>query len=252
MPGDDTSELAKIHNAYIANINQGIYRDYWPDNRGWKRFIQQDPYSTGIFLYLWKDETGIARSYIKYKHSTQDGMSYMTILELAYIDKKGLYGAFGIISNLSSQYNFVKWSMPSFMDPYDFIGDAWAIEQTLRPRDMTRIINVKAALEMMRHPKYDGEFVIEVLEDNNLPVNNGKYLVEFSPSGLTCQTTSKDADIRCNILVFSQLVTGYRTLENAMYTLRAGLEVNCNKVTSNIETLKQVFTLRPQHVTENF
>jgi hypothetical protein len=40
---------------------------------------------------------------------------------------------------------------------------------------------------------------------------------------------------------------GYRTLENALYSRQEGLEVS-----GNMETLKQVFTLRPQHITEYF
>ncbi len=47
--------------------------------------------------------------------------------------------------------------------------------------------------------------------------------------------------------VLSQLVTGYRTLENALLSRQTGLELCGNR-----ETLNRVFTLRPQHVTEYF
>jgi len=246
LPGDDTSELAEVHSTYIANINHGIHRDYWPDNRAWKCFTRQDPCVTGTFLYLWKDETGKARSYIKYQDVMEDGDHNMSVIELAFIDKKGLYGALGIAGGLSAQFENFKWLMPSFIDPYDFTGDAWSVESEFKPREMTRIVNVKAALQLMRRPYCEGEYVIEV-EDENIQANSGKYLVEFSPNETKVSPTSKDADICCDILTLSQLVTGYRSLENALYSRQEGLEVH-----GNTETLNRVFTLRPQHITEYF
>jgi predicted acetyltransferase len=136
--------------------------------------------------------------------------------------------------------------MPSFIDPIDFTGDAWSIEMNIDPREMTRIVNVKTALELMRCPGFAGEYVIEV-EDENITANTGKCLVEFAPEGSKVSVTSREADIKCDIRTLSQLVTGYRSLENAMYSRQNGLEV-INKV----DILKNVFTERPQHVTEYF
>ena len=246
LPEDDTSLLAEVHSAYIENINHGIHRDYWPDNRAWKSFTDSDPYTTGTYLYLWKDETGKARSYIKYQDVEEDGSHNMSVTELAFIDKKGLYGALGLVGGLSAQFESFKWLMPTFIDPCDFSGDAWSVEQNIIPRDMTRIVNVKTALELMRRPSFDGEYIVEV-KDENISANSGKYLVEFGPHGSKVSSTSRDADISCDIRILSQLVTGYRSLENALYSRQEGLEIH-----GNMETLKSVFTLRPQHITEYF
>jgi len=246
LPGDDTSLLAEIHSEYIKNLNHGICRNYWPENRAWKRFTREDPCATGTFLYLWKDENGKARSYIKYQDIMEDGDHHMNVTELAFIDKKGLYGALGISSGLSAQFENFKWLMPTFLDPYDFIGDSWSVESEFKPRDMTRVVNVKAALQLMRRPCCEGKYVIEV-EDENIAANSGKYLVEFSPDETKVSATTKDADIICDILTLSQLVTGYRTLENALYSRQEGIEVCGNE-----KTLNTVFTQRPQHITEYF
>jgi predicted acetyltransferase len=246
FPGDDTTVLQNIHSAYISKLNHGICRDYWPNNRGWKCFTRADPYSTGTFLYLWKDENGIPRSYIKYHDKDDDDGHVMSVSELAFIDQEGLYGALGIVGGLSAQFRHLRWQMPTFIDPCDIISNTWEIDQNLNPRDMTRVVNVKAALEMMRFPKGEGTYIIGV-EDANIPANNGKYLVEFASEGSRVSITQKNPDINCDVRILSQLVTGYRTLENALLTRQSGLEVNGNK-----ETLNQVFTLRPQHITEYF
>jgi len=252
LPGDDTSQLAEVHSAYIKNINHGIHRDYWPDNRAWKRFTREDPFSTGTYLYLWKDEKGKACSYIKYQDITEDGDHHMSVSEIAFTGRKGLYGALSIAGSLCAQFENFKWLAPSFIDPYDFISDAWSVESEIKPRDMTRIVNVKTALELMRSPccdgksLFEGEYVVEV-EDENIKANNGCFLVQFGKEGSRVSSTSRDADLSCDIQTLSQLVTGYRTLENAMYSRQEGLDVHSNK-----ETLKRVFTQRPQHVTEYF
>jgi len=249
LPGDDTSQLAEVHSAYISNINQGIHRDYWPDNRAWKNFTNEDPYKTGVYLYLWKDETGKARSYIKYKDVEEDEHN-MSVTELAFVDRKGLYGALSIVGGLSAQFESLKWDMPTFIDPFDFMGDGWSVETETRPRDMIRVVNVKTALELMRRPRCtcscEGEYVIEV-EDENLSANNGKYLVQFGTEGSKVSSTSREPDMYCDIQTLSQLIIGYRSLENAIYSRQEGLEVYDNE-----ETLKSVFTLRPQHITEYF
>ena len=246
LPGDDTSTLAEIHSAYIADLNHGIHRDNWADNRAWKRFTREDPCASGWYIYLWKDETGKAKSYIKYQDVMEDGDHNMSVAELAFIDKKGLYGALSIVGGLSAQFENFNWLAPTFIDPFDFTGEAWSFENKTLPRDMTRIVNVKTALELMRRPKGEGEYIIEV-EDENIAANNKKYLVQFGKEGTKVSETKKDEDIHCDILTLSQLVTGYRTLENALYSRQEGLEVYDNE-----ETLKRVFTQRPQHVTEYF
>ncbi|MDR0503542.1 MAG: GNAT family N-acetyltransferase [Treponema sp.] len=246
QPGDDTSLLAEVHSSYIKNLNHGIHRDHWPDNRAWKRFTREDSCATGTYIYLWKDETGKAQSYIKYQDVLEDGDHNMSVTELAFTDIKGLYGALSITGGLSAQFENFKWMMPAFIDPFDFIGDAWSVETEFKPRDMTRIVNVKAALELMRSPNREGEYIIEV-EDENIAANTGKYLVRFGKEGSKVSPTTLDADICCDMRTLSQLVTGYKSLEGALYTRQEGLEVY-----DNIETLKNVFTLRPQHITEYF
>lgn len=252
IPSGDSSDavlkdLAHIHSTYISNINHAIHRDYWQDNRAWKRFLKEEPWAKGTFLYLWRDENGTGRSYIRFNDAMSDGEHNISVRELAFIDKKGLYGALGLIGGLSTQYKNFKWMMPAFIDAFDFIGDAWVVETKITPKDMTRVINVKTALELMRRPDGQGEYVVEVLDDKTISANNGKYLVEFGQEGSKVSITAKQPDIRCNVLALSQLVTGYRTLENALLSRRDGLEV-CG----NLETLNRVFTLRPQHVTEYF
>jgi predicted acetyltransferase len=112
---------------------------------------------------------------------------------------------------------------------------------------MTRIVNVKRALELTRRPADEGSYTLEVVDDPRVPANKGRWRVEFDREGSRVASTTAEPDLRCDIPSLSQLVTGYRTLENALRTRQTGLECRANR-----ETLDRVFTQRPQHVTENF
>jgi predicted acetyltransferase len=246
FPGDNTSALNEIHRSYIADINHGICRDHWPENRAWKIFTKNDPYSTGIFLYLWRDDSGKARGYIKYQDIQKDDEHIMSVQELAFTDPEALYSVLSIVSGLSAQFKKFQWLMPAFLDPSDFVCSVWDIEQRIIPRDMTRIINVKTALEKIRRPEGEGEFVIEVYDDI-IGANSGRYLVEYNADGNNVSFTKKKPHLRCDMLALSQLVTGYRPLGNILRAKQSGIEVHENR---NI--LDKVFTPRPQHVTEYF
>ena len=246
FPGDDCSALAEVHRKYIEGINHGICRDFWPDNTAWKVFSRNDPYATGWFLYLWRNEEGEPGGYIKYEVQKKDDGNIVYVSDLAFVNPDALQGVLSIIGVLGAQIEKFQWLMPSFLDSLDFLSIEWDFQQQIVLRDMTRIINVKRALELMRRPTGEGEYIIEV-DDKLIPANKGKFLVEYGPEGSRVSLSQREAHIRCDIPILSQLVTGYRTLENALFSRPSGLEVLGNR-----ETLDRVFTQRPQHLTEYF
>ncbi|MDR0784604.1 MAG: GNAT family N-acetyltransferase [Treponema sp.] len=246
FPGDDTSALALVHNAYIEPLNHGIRRDYWADDRAWRVFTNDDPYSTGTFLYLWRNDEGKPKSYLKYQHEKAGQENIMRVKELAFVDREGLYGALSMVSGLSSQYETFKWAAPTFLDPADFVANMWTVDQRVIPRDMTRIVNVKTALSLMRRPDGEGCYTLEVI-DKQISANNGRFLVEYCADGARVSETTKEPNMRCTVAALSQLVMGYRTLENALLTKQDGVEVVDARA-----TLDKAWTLRPQHITEYF
>ena len=247
FPGDDTASLQTIHETYISGINHAIKRGAPPESNDWPYFIKHDPYKTGAFVYLWRDGAGVPRSYLKYQHKrNSDGGSEIEIRELMFIDREALHAQLSFIGGLSAEVKELIWIAPDFIDPADFVDVAWVVKQKLIPQDMTRIVNVKAALELMRRPEGDGSYVIET-EDEIIPGNNGRWLVEFGVEGSRVAATRKDADLTCELTALAQLITGYRSLDSLALTSRQRFEIRNNK-----SLLRRVFTPRPQHLTENF
>ena len=247
FPGDDVSALKEIHRAYISDLNQGICRDYWKKDLAWKVFTRDDPYATGNYLYLWKNDRGIPRGYIKFRDTkNRNDEHIMSVQELLFLDRDSLYGVLSFTGVMAAQYREFQWLMPNFINPADFIGNLWDAEQQIVIRDMTRVVNMKSALEKMRRPEGEGSYVMEI-DDEIVKSNKGRYLVEYDPKESRVTLTRKKPDIHCDIPTASQLIIGYRTLENALRGRQSGLEVYGNR-----ETLDKVFTLRRQHVTEYF
>jgi predicted acetyltransferase len=99
----------------------------------------------------------------------------------------------------------------------------------------------------MRRPEGEGAYTLEVMEDPYVGANRGRWRVEFGKEGARVSASTAEPNLCCDIPSLSQLVTGYRSLENALRSRRAGLELRGRR-----ETLDRVFTPRPQHLTEYF
>ena len=246
FPGGDTSELQMIHESYISDKNHAIRRDVWPDNIAWNVFISRDPYNTGCYVYLMRDRSGEPRGYVKFQHRRAAEGSEIEVRELLFLDRGALYSLLAFAGMFSAAIREFVWVMPAFIDPSDFADVAWDVKQRLIPKDMTRIVNVKTAFELMRKPSGEGSYIIET-EDPIIRENNGRWLVEFGPEGSRVSATSKAADLVCELPALAQLVTGYRTLESLMLTSRLRVEARNNE-----KLLHRVFTLRLQHLTEDF
>ncbi|MDR1598480.1 MAG: GNAT family N-acetyltransferase [Oscillospiraceae bacterium] len=243
FPGDPVDALEQIQSAYIADLNHATPRGQVHPALGWQRFTNSDPYKTGISLYVWRDHTGAPRSYIKIDRETQPPYAWI-IKELAFADTDALYGSLSLLSSLTGKT--VRWQAPTFIPFTDIIPDNWEIELKLIPRDMTRVVNVQRVLELTRRPEGGGSYSVEVI-DQQLPGNNGVFRVEYDDGGVSVKRAAVAPDLTASIQAFSQLATGFRSLDDALLTRRGDLRLH-----GNHGILGKVFTPRRSHVTEEF
>ncbi|MDR2655816.1 MAG: GNAT family N-acetyltransferase [Oscillospiraceae bacterium] len=240
----DIPVLRKIHDSYIKNINHAIRRD----ELMWKQFLNFDSYRDGVFAYVWRNESGEPRSYIKYRHIPENGENLMQASELIFIDTEGLYGALSLVGGVSAQYSVFNWRyMPDFINIFDLPCNPYDMDQSVRKCFMTRLINAKKALELMRKPRGGGRFAISIISDSLITENNNTFALEFDSGESRVSISKENPDIICDIQTAAQLITGFRSLDNALLSRRKGLEVR-----GRLETLREVFTERPQHFTEAF
>ncbi|MDR2656570.1 MAG: GNAT family N-acetyltransferase [Oscillospiraceae bacterium] len=243
FPGDPVDALRQVQTVYIDNLNHASPRHELHESIGWRKFTRNDPYKTGINLYLWVDDSGSPKSYIKIAQEESPSQA-LVIHELAFMDNESLYGALSLLSSLKGET--VRWQAPTFIPFTDILPDNWDISLKMIPRDMTRVVHVQRVLAYMRHPEGRGSYRVEI-SDPQLSGNNGVFEVEYDDDHVLVKQSAKPSDLTMSIQAFSQLATGFRTLDNALMTRRDDLKAH-----GNLDVLRQVFTRRPSHVTEEF
>lgn len=244
MPGQPTDDLQAIYRAYTQNVNLAVVRDAWPNNRAWRIFTRRHPSKDGVFRYIWHDDAGEPRAYAAFSRDGRDNDELtLNVREIAYADAAALRAMLGFFSQL--QFGKLAWTAPTFLTIGDLFPECWDFQQTRTPRDMFRVVNVKSALTAMRRPAGEGEYTLQV-RDPMLAQNEGRLLVEYGPEGTRVSPTQRDADLTAEIPALSQLITGYRDLDSALFA-RQDIQLH-----GNAGTLRSVFTARPTHLTEDF
>lgn len=243
FPGDPTCDLQSIHKKYIQNLNQAIARDSWKNNLAWRIFTNQSPYKDDVFTYIWYNTTGEPCSYLSFYREMQEFNAILRIREIIYTDKESLQNAIAFFSLLN--FHEFRWQAPIFTPVADLFPENWVFTQTISPRDMIRVVHVEHALKKMRIPDGECEYILEI-QDPLLPENCGNFVVSYGPEGSQVKKTKRPADLACDIPSLSQLITGYRTLDDIL-VCKEGIILYKNK-----ELLRRVFTHRPSHLSENF
>ena len=108
------------------------------------------------------------------------------------------------------------------------------VERRISGHLMGRVLNVEKVLMLMRHPKGEGHYCIQV-NDQFLPENTGIYEIIYRDGqAISVAKTEKEPDLTVTIESFLQLAIGLADLDAGLF--REGTFLHANK-----ETLKQVF-----------
>ncbi len=234
--GMDASGIKSVYEGYIRDKNLAVIRT----DKLWKRFLEKDPYKDNVFLYIWHDRNGEARSYIKFSIDAVPGSkSNMAVNELVWLDCESFTGIFAFIGRLTAQMERMIWKAPSHVNLLPLFPEPFDIKQELRTNGMNRIVNVEKALGLMSMPEGAGEVVIGV-EDNFFPVNSGSYRLEWDNGRHSVERTRKDPDMTCDVQTLSQLATGYLTAEELKLAGRLDIKGN-EKQLSRVFTSKKLF-----------
>ena len=111
-----------------------------------------------------------------------------------------------------------------------------------RTKMMTKIIDVKAALERMTYDEsLESEVVLDVTEDGTAPWTGGAWRLSFSGGGVQVQSANNaQGAARTSIQTLSQMYMGYRSVEDLVSTGRL------QATSDQVAVLTQAF---PRHLT---
>ena len=236
--GDPVSEYTALYNRFAAAFNLAMHRD---DTMMLRDHLKGEYYRDRKFGYLLREE-GRPVAYLIFQDIRNDPAAILSVLDLAWDGREGLYAILGFLSRFTADYGTIRMFLPACIELLSVIRcpRAYDIRQTARQDYMIRAMNVQRLLEIIKKPD-DSEFVIRVEGDAQIPGNNGTWTVR----GGSAEPTEREPDLTVSIQAFGQMAAGCVSLEEALYRPDV-------TVTGNEETLRRIFVRKPILVEEHF
>lgn len=239
---DDIKAYTNIYWQFINNKNLSIVRD----EKGFKEFINKDPYKTRQYTYLWHNKEDEPKSYITFLGNPRENDlgTQMNIREFAWVDTEGLHGMLSCLGRFDAQYDEVFWEAPDIVDLYSIISEPYDLKVLLQCGGMNRIIDVKKALELIKAPCGEGRAVIAVT-DLFLDWNNKSFEIIWGGGQLKVKEALTEPDVTVSVQTLVKLVCGYFTPNTA--EMSGQLNIVKNK-----ENLNKLFYKKSLYITDRF
>ena len=233
-------ELKAVYHKFILGHNMAIVRS---ENQ-WE-CVKPDPVQEKKYLYvLYEGET--PKGYVAFRPEKVGDTRYAVVKHMAWDGKDAFFGLLGFLGRLSAQSQAgAKLYLPSEVD----LGAVFPEKYREKHEDLTpvmvRVLDVKRALTLMRHPAGQGSYCIEV-KDAFLPENEGRYKVTFANGAAVSVEKTEDApDLACDVTTLAMLVMGTDTPDTVKY--RRDVQIFGNE-----ELLRKVFIQKPVYHADNY
>ncbi|MCL2773037.1 MAG: GNAT family N-acetyltransferase [Oscillospiraceae bacterium] len=191
-------------------------------------------------LYYWEDAEHNIKAWVKFKKDNEK----MRIRDIAWVDREGMLGILQFMGMFEGAAEKLVFSAsPEFIAEI-YWNNLYEIEISTDWMGMSRVVNAKRALELMRKPDGNGRFVIKIA-DGFAKWNNNAYAVEYGDGECTVNTTTDAADIEVSECALVQMVLGVYELKQVAN--RDDVQINDNK-----QTLIKVFHKKNLLITDSF
>ena len=241
--GDSICDLKTVYEVFRKNRNYAIERD----DECWAEIMKDDPFIKMRYTYIHYDAQNKPDAYLIFKVGDRksDDPVDLNVDELVWTSDEGLYSFLGFIGGLRPQFETVCWDVPTDVNIYTLFPEAWDISVSSPATVMNRIIDLPAALKLLRAPAlFNGQVVLDVL-DKSLPYNTGRYAISWNNGKISVETTDKAPDMSTTIEAMAQLTVGYITPDQAVYRKDTVIH-------GNIEMLMALFPKKDLYLWERF
>lgn len=240
MSQDDVNTVKALHNAFSRNRNfiEVKGEENW-NYSGNGEFGKRDWWygDKQHYTYLFMDEDGEAHAYLTFIFKEgADGpfVGSMKVLDIAFDGPSSLKNIFGFIYGMRAKITEVEFTFPRELDLALMLPEGDDVERRISGHLMGRVLNTEKVLSLMRHPKGEGCYRIQV-DDKFLPENSGIYQVSFRDGRASSVGRIREApDLTVTIETFLQLAIGLADLEAGLY--REGTFLHGNE-----DILRRVF-----------
>ena len=238
---ENDSAFREIYEVFASRYNYAVSRD----DTTWKRIIKGDPHKAEAYTYIFSRD-GKDVAYCIYK-TVRDAAheTTLSLIDYAYVDKKGLWDLLGFFFFMSAQYRMVQMELPDDVEMGALVDESYDVKVESPVRTMARILDVPEVLRRTRFPFGEGAYTVYV-EDEFLPENTGTYQVRCVKGKVEVSKDKKEsADICLSVQALTQLCLGYLSLSAAEYKKDV-------TVIKNRETLERVFVKKDKFLFDRF
>ena len=211
------------------------------ENYRW--LLNSDPAVKQEFTYVCFDASGNPKGYTTFKIDAQQNLDCSRFV---FVDKEGFLGLLQVFKSLASDHRYASFLMPmnaalQHMLPEWHLG---AVEWSLQPHGMVRVIHVQKVLEKAKYIG-SGHAVLEI-HDPIIDGNNRRFAVDFTEGHAISVTETEEApDATLSIGAFSGLITGVWDMADAQWL--EGIESK-----KPAAPLPQIFYKKPIMITDLF
>lgn len=235
-PGEEAGEFMRIYEAFSAGLNLSIIRN---EKKMRDEHIHGEFWKDRHFVYLLGDDSG-AKAYVVFQDVFRPESAKLDVQEAAWTDPNGFRMILGFLARFTADYGAVKMVLPTYPDLKLLVRDPYAIRPEPEYDHMIRVVNVEKLLSMIRKPE-GISFVISVHGDEQIPQNNGTWLVQ----GTTVTKTDRAPDLTLTHRALGQMAVGGISTDEAEY--RSDVRIDGNR-----DALNSVFVRKPIYVGDHF
>lgn len=235
-PGDETGEFMRIYEAFSGGLNLSIIRD---EKKMRDEHIHGEFWKDRHFVYLLRDDSG-AKAYVVFQDVYRPESAMLDVREAAWTDQDGFRMILGFLARFTADYGLVKMVLPTHMDLKLYVRDPYSIRPEPEYDHMIRVVNAEKLLSLIRKPE-GASFVINVSGDEQIPENNGTWLVQDG----TVTRTDRTPDLQVSHRALGQMAVGGISLDEAEY--RTDVIISGNR-----DVLSRVFVRKPIYVGDHF
>lgn len=234
VPGEDDAPMRGIYDAFLLGTNLSLVR-----GRGeWDAVHRANARVKPNYTYIWYDDGNVPQAYFTCHIRKEREERILEINDYAWASAQGLSAIFGMLRGMCAQFRKMTWSLPDWLELMPIFPEPYEVEARILPSGMTRVVNARAVLSALRHPKREGSYTLG-LRDPLLPENDGVFRVDFSGGEARVEKmTDARPDLRLDMRAFAQLAVGSESL-GSLLLMRPDLAIDGNE-----ETLRRVFHRR--------
>lgn len=212
FPGGDFTPLLTVYNAFYADHNLSAVRETYD-----KGLEKANLWNDKRYVFVWYNNENQPRGLMITHKIEEDGVTYLdcthTFLSpggFLACDAEAFNGLlFFAKSAFSSDYEKLRFTVPSDMHLEQLIGENTRTFCSVFPNGMLRVVNVERVLENCAC-RGTGEITLRI-EDDIITENNGTWRLHFAPGEQNkVEKTDAVPDLILNIRAFSALITGAR------------------------------------------